>query len=124
VAAQHPAGGTRDRLRGTAGADQKSDETPLLPETTAASMRESLATPAMMAAPGARLRKIVRSGRNLARRPGAVIRCARSLPIGLDRKSCRRWWKSWLAAQIAPIVGKKGSAETPAITRQDLVPRS
>ena len=81
------------------------DETPLLPETTAASMRESLATLAMMAAPGA-APQIVRSGETslegLVRdllRPQLADWLDRNLPPMVEKL---------VAAEIARIVGKKG----------------
>jgi len=81
------------------------DETPLLPETTAASMRESLATLAMMAAPGA-APQIVRSGEtsleDLVRdllRPQLADWLDRNLPPMVEKL---------VAAEIARIVGKKG----------------
>ncbi len=81
------------------------DEAPLLPETTTASMRESLAALAMMAAPGA-APQIVRSGETslegLVRdllRPQLADWLDRNLPPMVEKL---------VAAEIARIVGKKG----------------
>ena len=95
--------------RGIAGeaelAMDEEDEAPLLPETTAASMRESLATLAMMAAPGA-APQIVRSGETslegLVRdllRPQLADWLDRNLPPIVEKL---------VAAEIGRIVGKKG----------------
>ncbi len=80
------------------------DEAPLLPETTTASMRESLAALAMMSAPGA-MPQIVRSGETslegLVRellRPQLAEWLDRNLPPMVEKL---------VAAEIARIVGKK-----------------
>jgi len=81
------------------------DNAPLLPETTTASMRESLAALAMMSAPGA-MPQIVRSGETslegLVRellRPQLAEWLDRNLPPMVEKL---------VAAEIARIVGKKG----------------
>jgi hypothetical protein len=96
-------GGEHDRDGGTDMDDE--DEAPLLPETTTASMRDSLATLAMMAAPGA-VPQIVRSGETslegLVRdllRPQLADWLDRNLPPMVEKL---------VAAEIARIVGKKG----------------
>lgn len=80
------------------------DNAPLLPETTTASMRESLAALAMMSAPGA-APQIVRSGETslegLVRdllRPQLAEWLDRNLPPMVEKL---------VAAEIARIVGKK-----------------
>ena len=72
------------------------DDAPLLPETTTASMRESLATLAMMAAPGA-APQIVRSGET-------------SLE-GLVRELLRPQLAEWLDSNLPPMVEKLVAAE-------------
>jgi cell pole-organizing protein PopZ len=81
------------------------DDAPLLPETTTASMRESLAALAMMSAPGA-APQIVRSGETslegLVRellRPQLAEWLDRNLPPMVEKL---------VATEIARIVGKKG----------------
>lgn len=95
-----------ERASGSAkGTEMDEDEgAPLLPETTAASMRESLAALAMMSAPGA-APQIVRSGETslegLVRellRPQLADWLDRNLPPMVEKL---------VAAEIARIVGKK-----------------
>lgn len=81
------------------------DEAPLLPETTTASMRDSLAALAMLSAPGA-VPQIVRSGETslegLVRellRPQLAEWLDRNLPPMVEKL---------VASEIARIVGKKG----------------
>lgn len=81
------------------------DDTPLLPETTTASMRESLTALAMMSAPGA-TPQIVRSGETslegLVRellRPQLAEWLDRNLPPMVEKL---------VASEIARIVGRKG----------------
>lgn len=85
--------------------DDEAEETPLLPENTASSMRESLAALAMLAEPGA-APQIVRSGETslegLTRellRPALAEWLDKNLPPLVERM---------VAAEIARIVGKKG----------------
>lgn len=85
--------------------DDEAEETPLLPENTASSMRESLAALAMLAEPGA-APQIVRSGETslegLTRellRPALAEWLHKNLPPLVERM---------VAAEIARIVGKKG----------------
>ncbi|WP_225207078.1 DUF2497 domain-containing protein [Novosphingobium huizhouense] len=81
------------------------DESPLLPETTAASMRDSLAALAMLSEPGAQP-QIVRSGEtsleSLVRemlRPMLAEWLDKNLPPMVEKM---------VASEIARIVGKKG----------------
>jgi hypothetical protein len=85
--------------------DEDADEAPLLPESTASSMRESIAALAMLAEPGA-VPQIVRSGETslegLTRellRPALAEWLDKNLPPLVERM---------VAAEIARIVGKKG----------------
>lgn len=85
--------------------DEGADEAPLLPESTASSMRESIAALAMLAEPGA-VPQIVRSGETslegLTRellRPALAEWLDKNLPPLVERM---------VAAEIARIVGKKG----------------
>ena len=84
---------------------EDSGESPLLPEQSASSMRESLAALAMLAEPGA-APQIVRSGETslegLARellRPALAEWLDKNLPPLVERM---------VAVEIARIVGKKG----------------
>lgn len=85
--------------------DEDADEAPLLPESTASSMRKSIAALAMLAEPGA-VPQIVRSGETslegLTRellRPALAEWLDKNLPPLVERM---------VAAEIARIVGKKG----------------
>jgi cell pole-organizing protein PopZ len=106
--AEHGYGSGYDRGSGTDMDDPEigdGDDAPLLPETTTASMRESLAALAMMSAPGA-APQIVRSGETslegLVRellRPQLAEWLDRNLPPMVEKL---------VATEIARIVGKKG----------------
>ncbi len=92
-----------DNTKGTGMNDK--DDAPLLPETTTASMRESLTALAMMSAPGA-TPQIVRSGETslegLVRellRPQLAEWLDRNLPPMVEKM---------VASEIARIVGRKG----------------
>jgi cell pole-organizing protein PopZ len=96
-------GGGHESWRGTELGDE--NDAPLLPETTTASMRQSLAALAMMSAPGASP-QIVRLGEtsleSLVRdllRPQLADWLDRNLPPMVEKL---------VAAEIARIVGKKG----------------
>ena len=85
--------------------DEAAEDAPLLPESTASSMRESLAALAMLAEPGV-APQIVRSGETslegLTRellRPALAEWLDKNLPPLVERM---------VAAEIARIVGKKG----------------
>lgn len=85
--------------------DDQEEDTPLLPESTASSMRESIAALAMLAEPGV-APQIVRSGETslegLTRellRPALAEWLDKNLPPLVERM---------VAAEIARIVGKKG----------------
>ncbi|HEX4846849.1 MAG TPA: DUF2497 domain-containing protein [Novosphingobium sp.] len=85
--------------------DEAAEDAPLLPESTASSMRESIAALAMLAEPGV-APQIVRSGETslegLTRellRPALAEWLDKNLPPLVERM---------VAAEIARIVGKKG----------------
>jgi len=91
--------------QGAADEDTPAEESPLLPESTAASMRDSLAALAMISEPGAQP-QIVRSGETslegLVRdmlRPMLADWLDRNLPPMVEKM---------VSTEIARIVGKKG----------------
>ena len=80
-------------------------EAPLLPETTAASMRDSLAALAMLSEPGAQP-QIVRSGETSLE--GLVREMLRPMLAEWLDRNLPPMVEKLVAAEIARIVGKKG----------------
>jgi hypothetical protein len=85
--------------------DMADDEAPLLPESTTASMRDSLATLAMLAEPGAQP-QIVRSGETSLE--GLVREMLRPMLAEWLDKNLPPVVEKMVAGEIARIVGKKG----------------